>query len=175
MNIKRRKALSIIITAVLFVVVALFFRFIFSNVILSFESPEDAVCKIERLKDKDNVIIHQYDNVALALYDDNNNTTTNMFLYKNELGWHTGSALPIYNKFAGEYGGILCSKFKGKYIIMYMSSSKENISDTVGSEFENYAFGPKVDGDYCYTASLILDELPKDYTIYINDEAVKIK
>lgn len=174
MNSKKVQCIIGAVTVILILLVLITgYEFLRLNFIERYATPQEAVIASRKGVEDFPIYTHIHNNVAFAISNNADDGGTTNTLYKNNAGWHIKSGKMICNKLV-QSSALSCIELKGQYMISYTASSKIDIGDSIGSEFTVFPLGPTETEIYFYEYVLILDAIPDDYLIYINDEAVKI-
>ena len=143
-----------------------------------YSSPQDAIEK--SLETKDYVVV-TYNETAFASCNTTVNNMNCQYLIKDDLGWKIITTNIFDNPYFFEdydnHGYTLCIReYNGMYMIYLMQmkshiekNGKINLCDSLNSSFEEFEHNQIYDYHFWYWC---LDELPNDYTIYIDNQIV---
>jgi len=120
-------------------------------------------------------VYEEYDTAVLAC--DNNGGVNYMFAEKNKKGWKECSGSKIIYNQSPWY--VELGKTDHSYILFIMNNFEETVpTDNFKNQFHcfSYRVKTKKDGEITLQRwSLILDEIPEDYILFLSDVEVPIK
>lgn len=142
-----------------------------------YDTPEEAVLKNNKIKVEKVVKTYKFEDVGIVFYK-LNDATMHTYVFRDNSGWSNHNSNKLFTKTNREIKGyyINTTKYNNKYIIEIDNSLKNDklcsVRDNNDSTF-SFFWGKyyELTNNKWFT---VLENLPDDYTVYIDGEAVKI-
>ncbi|MCI9038467.1 MAG: hypothetical protein HFJ29_01070 [Clostridia bacterium] len=177
MRINRKT--SIIITIISIIAIVVFFV-PFEQWIFRFDTPEEALKFDYTAKVKN--IIHkiEIEDFALIIYESKDGGTEEKYLVKDERGWKTSRRKYVFankSKITLEYS-VIGYHERGKNLLIIeggtldKEESIKSVSDNINTNFQSVFY--EYDGVYHAEWVGVIEEYPREYKLYIDDEVIEL-